>query len=231
MIYLCGVGMRVGQMTLEACAALKGCEKIFCVNLPEETFGQIKRMFRRAQDATAGRSAGSFSEEKTCGHILSAGRGRGVGVIFMGHPLLYSMAPQLIRLCRSKGLRYRVMAGLSSVDCALTCLEASLRRNDLDLYGAGFAVYNSVEIKARGVAWEPGRSAILLNLFRLQPAGLKSLAAGLARAYGPAQPAYLIECSEEPFGDRCIQTTVGDLAHKKNSITSRTTLIVPMRRK
>lgn len=233
MIYLCGIGLRAGQMTLEVCAALKSCERIFCVNVPEETFGEIRKLFRQAEDATASNSSGKgFSEDKTLGKILSrSSRGKDVGVVFMGHPLLYSMAPKLIKSCRRKGLPYGVMAGLSSADCALATLEPVLREKALDLYGTSVLIYNAAEQSARKPALDRARSTVVLNLFRLKAPDFEKLAGALRRAYGPKHPAYLIECSERPLRDCCVQTTAGALAEKKNRITSRTTLILPMRRK
>lgn len=218
-LYLCGTGMRLGQLTLEACAALKNCERIFCVNLPKEVFQKFKEVFPRAEDGGGCLpSKRPFSDKDACARILSClPAKKEAGVVFMGHPLLYTLAPQLTRHCRRRGVEYHIFPGVSSVDGVVAVLDS-------DLYSSAFCVYGAAELLRRKPTLDCGASTILLNISRLS----KKTTAYLARFYGADHPAYLVECGTERGTERRIRAALKDLA--KIDRPGATLVVLPRRK-
>lgn len=229
-LFLCGTGMRLGHMTLETFSVLKGCERIFCVNLPGELIDEVRRAFPRAEDACARFPEGrGFSDAEVSRRVFRLWSGRRDAAALMhGHPLLYSMAPHLIRRCRRRGIPYLVLPGLSSADCVLGCAASDPAVGGLDLPGAGLAVHSAPDLLVGGLALDPRVSTVVFNLFKLDGGGgWRRLAGKIGRWYPPDHPAFLVECAGGPWDGRRIRTMVAALAAMRAPRDSQTSLFLP----
>jgi len=71
---------------------------------------------------------------------LAQRRGRTVWLTY-GHPLVYSMPSRILaRECRSRGLRLRVLSGISSLDEIMSVLELDIAERDLQVVFANHLV-------------------------------------------------------------------------------------------
>lgn len=224
-LVICGAGLHAGQLTLEALAALKSCEVVFCVNLPEELAEALRVLLPRARPlAYAGSGRSRRPERELCGSIERLWpRRRDAGVVLSGHPLLFSAGAELIRHCRRRRWPYRVVCGVSSVGAALAAAERALPPGGLELYGGSLAVRDAAEV-ARG-AVDPRETLVVLNAFR---GDWRRLTAALRRRLPPGRRAVLVECAPAGGADRCRTATVAGLSRLR-APSSQTTLILPGR--
>ena len=236
-VLLCGTGTRLGHMTLETAEALRRCERVLCVNLPEELFRDVRRKFERAEALDFADSL----EEALCASARAwfstrARPGAELGVLFVGHPLIYSSAPALIEQCRRLRRPYRVFPGVSAGDVALAVAESALSGRQFDSYGTGLVVRSAQQLLARRARLDPRSAIVLLNLFQLRPGSARRagswlrLVDHLERFFPPGHPAILLWGSHDGAPDVKRASTVRGLRKLALPIDSRAALFIPMRR-
>lgn len=236
-LLLCGMGTRLGHMTMETDRALRRCERIVCVGLPEEVFREVRGRFKQAEPLARGRGDSLDAALRERVRVLLAGRSPRAGVLFLGHPLVYSAAPALLKLCRRLRRSYRVFAGVSMSDVALAAAEPALSSRRLDSFGTGLIVHSAPELLRTRTALDARFSTVILNLFQLRqdvsgrPRAWRRLTDYLERFYGPGHPAILLKAGHGGAPDEILPLSVRTLREIRTPIDSQTTLFLPMRRK
>lgn len=237
-LLLCGTGLRIGQMTLETFQSLKSCERIFCVNLPEEVFTQIHAAFGTSEDVTPAYRVGGFvGDEEVLSRIILNWSGKtSLGVLFMGHPLLYSLTTRLIDYCRGHAADFRILSGVSTVDALLSVVEPYLKGKEFVLHGTGLVVHDAPQILLQEVTLDPRYTAIILNLSKLreqwkdEPGIWERFVRQVARHYLPTHPVALVECAAGGADrDRIAQASMKDLPGLGGNVTAHTVMFIPMR--
>jgi hypothetical protein len=229
MLFLCGLGTRFDQMTLETAHHLKTCSRILCANLDAETAAKVRVAFGRAEELRFDRD----DQKLEAALLAAAAADQHVAVLMPGHPLLYGPGAAVASLCRRSAVPYRILAAPSSVDSVLAAAEAALEGDETQRLEQGLAIVSAPDLLLVDVPLAAGLTTVVLNLFRLDEqfpddAGVWGrLARRLGDCYGPDHAILLLEAESDQQAGRWQRRTVAELPLLRGTLTERTTLILP----
>ncbi|MFH1724825.1 MAG: SAM-dependent methyltransferase [Elusimicrobiota bacterium] len=194
---ICGFGLDLPQMTLETSQALKDATVVFTDALDDKTSGLVLRLCGDVRDLNDLAGSGSYDEvaSRKVEEVLRVVEdGRRVAVLNYGHAtFLSSLSQGLIAACRRRGIGYRILNAVSSLDAVLSFLELTALWSGLHVYDAdGFSGLISV------TPLQPSVPTLIVKIGYLQKeeqeGRLRLLADHLGRFYPPEHPVTLVEC-------------------------------------
>ena len=133
-VLICGLGLRLPHITLEAMQALKKCRTVFHDSLDAKTKNYLRGLCRNLKDL--GKPGRPKDSETIASAVLAAAApGRAAALLCSGNPGMFQW-DFLVRSCESAGIPYRVIAGVSPLDEILAGLGAPVLGYGLQLYPA-----------------------------------------------------------------------------------------------
>lgn len=237
-LLLVGTGVRgLSQMTVETVSALRGLDVLFSLHGGKDVTRALKGLSRDVRDLTTlykDKALDLKVYEAIVSRVKGALRGdRTVGVVFHGHPLLYSNPAQmLIAHCESAGVELEVMSGVSSMDGIFTALKTDVGATGLQV----FDVNRLLLYRLRPATHTPCLlfqigsfgSALITRKLDNAVGRFKPLERYLRRVYPAGHPAFVVECASEPGrADSVLKTTVDGLDKVAARINYNSTLYIP----
>jgi precorrin-2 methylase len=140
-----------------------------------------------------------------------------VGYVTYGNPLAYdSVAQNLIRQAQASGIRFEVVAGISSIDTLLCDLGRDM--------APGIQIYEASWLVASRIQLDVAAAAILLQLgtfgsFRThyrdwrQATSLEDLRTYLTESYPLSHKVFLVQSSNQLQPARIVEVTLDKLCH------------------
>lgn len=228
---LAGFGMELGQMTLETVEAVKSCSVLYTDALDEDSLGPLRAHcsdIRVLAGPGAGEAPATASARKVGSVLGCISQGHEVLVLNYGHAtFLSSLAHDLIEACRERGIPYRVLNSVSSLDGVLSALGMTMLWSGLHVYDADdFAGLVSV------VPLNPQVPTLIVKVGYLlkpdQKGRLESFLAWLGSAYPPEHPVTLVVSPwvSEPAG-RLATVALRELGAALGGPNEFVTLFVP----
>lgn len=233
-LYLIGTGIRdLEQLTAEARAVLGRCRKVFHLTSSHDGLaGLCPEVVDHAADYWTGEPAREVYRRIADKVMAEVANGPGVANVIYGHPLFFDdINMDLIRRCRSAGLSYRVLPGISCLDTLSADLEID--------YGDGLQVYEAQDLVYRAHPLNPRVHAVILQIGSFgsdvtiaeipsPPGRFRPLEEYLMRYYPPEHPVTVA------FSDRGDEWTrfqlrcpIAELDANRARIFKGTTLYVP----
>ena len=158
-LYLVGVGiLGLEQISAEAELAIRSCRKIFHLT---SVHGKLKKLCDKVVNNDhvywTGESRSVVYERIIARVLEEVERGPVVGNVIYGHPLFFDdINMGLIAEARKRGIRYKVISGISCLDTLSSDLEID--------YGDGLQVYEASDLVNRAHPLNPGVHAVILQI-------------------------------------------------------------------
>jgi len=189
-VIICGLGLRVEQMTLETLRVLKKCDVVFHDFLDGRAVARLRPLCRDLRDLN--RLRADESEKATTDVILSAlAPGRTVAFLCYGHPMVLQWtAVHLIRRCRADGIPCATVSAMTALDDIL--VDAGVPVMDL---GLQLCLPNrALELDLPLLPHVPTAVMLLSHLWTVR-GGVRKFARYLGRYYRPDQPVIIVRSS------------------------------------
>lgn len=228
-LFICGLGVdRVKDMTLRTLQALKSCDAVYYMHgdwravraLLKPLALKLKYFEDEKFYALPNSERIEAAGKEICGEL---GKGRTVGYVTYGNPMLLSDGSSILGYCREKGHKAQVITAPSSIDSIL-----SLMTEQYEIFSRGFHVYHAEMIIAQPDSLTTAATVIALCVDDC--IARKSYAAFCARvvaAYPADHRVYAVRCADGGSGNSLLTTTVGELRKMENKISYMMSLVLP----
>lgn len=224
-------------MTVETVKALRTCDILFSLHGNPDINRALKRLCGRVVDLTR-----LYRDKKLDLAVYErivyavAARltsNRTIGVIFHGHPLLYSNPAQmLIRHCERKRIPCEILTGVSSLDAIFTTLRIDIGKTGLQIFDVNRMLLYRLrpDIRTPCLLFQLGSfgSALISRTLLNAKGRFHDLERYLGRWYPATHPAQIIECSTVTgISDSLIMTTISKIDRNGGRINYNSTLFIP----
>ncbi|MDD5656353.1 MAG: SAM-dependent methyltransferase [Elusimicrobia bacterium] len=228
LLLLASYGLRPEQITLETLSQLAKADVVLCAALDRHGAGRLSRYCGNLvflDDPGVAFTRDMPIPEMARRTMALFDRHARVGFLTYGHPgFLCGIADELIRLCERRGVRWRVLDAVSSLNAALNAVGVrGLGSRGVLLLSA--CTTNDVR------AILPDRHILVFDVFQLaRPEGgsiRKLWAAEIAASYPSDHALALVECAWRGGADRIIRTTPAKLERNLAAAGEASTLYIP----
>lgn len=222
-LLLCGLGLRLGHLTLETVVGLKKCRIVFHNFLDKRTERFIRTLCPDLRNS--GKLRRRADEEAEADAIMqTAAGGHTVAFLGCGHPLvLQGTAEALLRRCLAADIPYRVITSLSALDEVLLTVGAPIMEN-------GLHICPSNELARFPLS--PRIPAIIMGLHHVWDStgvNMAALIEHLAAVYPREHRVLLIHCSQtEADPNLRVETPLSALAGALESFSEENRFAVTM---
>lgn len=213
-LFFCGIGIeRPSDVSIRTIQTLKGCDVLFYIH---GDGGKLKDFFAafcadvRTYDGSA--FAGMSDSQK----IAAVGRqvcrelrrGRSVGYVTYGHPMLFSDADNMAEYCRARDYVGRVIPSSSSLDSIMAVLS-----EQGNLFTNGYQVCLGDQVLEPAGFRPPSGTLVLLGLDRVVRTGrFKEFCEKLSKHYPPEHLVYGVRCGSGEDGEVIMKVRIDRLS-------------------
>ena len=189
-VLICGLGLRLGNMTFETLQALKRCRTVFHDFLDDKAARYVRTICPDLRDLRKLRR--TYDSESMADAVLPAvAKGHTVAFLGYGHPMvLQGTAEVIITRCKAAKIPYRVIASLSALDELLVAVGTPVMMD-------GLQICPSHVLTTRQVPLYPGAPAIIMllnHLWGFPGASVAGCVKHLGTIYPPEHRVLLIRC-------------------------------------
>lgn len=226
-LLLLGVGHRLGHLTPTLLKNLHGCSHIWCLNVPPELVQRLRTLFQGVEDVTGVIHGGDAAVENALTARLSAKpKPKKSALLFLGHPLLYSLVPRLMRYCNHHAIRFRIVNAVSSMEAVMAVIEPHLEEKSFILHGAQVGIWKAPVLATDGAEFDARRTAVILELEKLRD--WTAFVDRLEREHRKTHAVCVLERSPEGDSERYLQTTVEGLRELSGRFGEGSALFIPL---
>ena len=215
-------------MTLQTLQALKACDAVYYMHgdwravraLLKPLALKLKYFEDEKFYALPNSARIEAAGKEICGEL---GKGRTVGYVTYGNPMLLSDGSSILGYCGERGYKALVITAPSSIDSIL-----SLMTEQYEIFSRGFHVYHAEMIIGNPDSLTTAATVVALCVDDC--IARKSYAGFCARveaAYPADHRVYAVRCADGAAGNSLLTTTVGDLRKMENKISYMMSLVLP----
>jgi hypothetical protein len=232
-LFFCGIGIeRPADASIRTIQTLKSCDVIFYIhgdgNKMKEFFGafcsDVRTYDGSVFDGMSDREKISFVSEEVCRELK---RGRSVGYVTYGHPMLFSDGYNMANDCRARGYVGRVVPALSSVDCIMAVMA-----EHANLFNSGYQLCLGDALLDPTDYILTTRTLVLLGLDRIVKTGrFREFCDRLKAHYPPAHAVYGVRCGDGAEPDVLLTGRVDRLFDWNDEVVHMMSFVLPGVRK
>ncbi|MDO8805597.1 MAG: SAM-dependent methyltransferase [Elusimicrobiota bacterium] len=228
-LFICGLGVnRVKDMTLQTLKALRSCDAVYYMHGDWRAVRELLRplalklkcfedeKFYALPNSERVETAG----REICGELE---KGKTIGYVTYGNPMLLSDGSSILGYCREKGHRGLVITAPSSIDSIL-----GLMTDQYEIFSRGFHVYHAEMIIGRPESLTTAATVIALCV---DDCIARKTFAGFCAQVEAAYPAnhriYAVRCEDGASGNAVLTTTAGGLRKMESRISYMMSLVLP----
>lgn len=228
-LFICGLGInRVKDMTLQTLKTLRACDAVYYIHgdwrAARELLKPLTLKLRFFEDE-------KFYALPNDERIEAAGReicreldkGRTVGYITYGNPMLLSDGSSILSYCEEKGHKGLAITAPSSIDSIL-----SLMTEQYEIFSSGFHVYHAEMIIGQPASLTTAATVIALCVDDcIARKTFSGFCARVEAVYPPGHLIYAVKCGDGASRSELLTMTAGDLRKLEGKISYMMSLVLP----